>query len=87
MRAMIALIVSVTLLASVAVVMAEQAKAPAGHGEAAGIDRAVAVLLPTGDSGVTGAVVFLERRQVSSRVGQDCRPEAGPARLSRPPVR
>ncbi len=58
MRAMIALIVSVTLLASVAVVMAEQAKAPAGHGEAAGIDRAVAVLLPTGDSGVTGAVYF-----------------------------
>ncbi|MES1213797.1 MAG: superoxide dismutase family protein [Singulisphaera sp.] len=57
MRTMIALTLSATLLAC-AVVAAEQAKSTAGHGEAAGPDRAVAVLLPTGDSGVTGVVYF-----------------------------
>ncbi|HVU86975.1 MAG TPA: superoxide dismutase family protein [Pirellulales bacterium] len=44
------------VLACVAVVTGQHAKAPAG--EAAGPDRAVSVLIPMGDSGVTGVVYF-----------------------------
>lgn len=51
-----ALLTFTVVLACVAVVTGQHAKAPAG--EAAGPDRAVSVLIPMGDSGVTGVVYF-----------------------------
>jgi Cu-Zn family superoxide dismutase len=51
-----ALLTFTVLLACVAVVTAQHAKAPAGA--AAGPDRAVSVLIPMGDSGVKGVVHF-----------------------------
>jgi Cu-Zn family superoxide dismutase len=58
MRATIAFSIVLVSFASVATTRAQQTKAPAGHAAGAGIDRAVAVLLPVGDSGVTGVVYF-----------------------------
>jgi len=58
MRATVALTLSLILVATAWAFAAEQAKAQAGHDAAPAIDRAVAVLLSTGDNGVTGVVFF-----------------------------
>jgi len=57
MRVPMVFVFSGIVLAGAWAIAAEQAKAPAAHG-ASSIDRAVAVMLPTADSGVTGVVFF-----------------------------
>lgn len=58
MRATIALTVVLFSLASVATIPAQQTKGLISHVPGDKGDRAVAVLLPVGDSGVTGVVYF-----------------------------
>jgi Cu-Zn family superoxide dismutase len=58
MRIRFALSIPALLIAAACAFEADRAQAQAGHDAAPAIDRAVAVLLSTGNSGVTGVVYF-----------------------------